>query len=129
MRTLLIIIAIYQGANGALMLAAPELWYGIAPGVHDTGPLNTHFIRDIGLAFLAATAALLLALNEERRTAAVIAALVFLGGHAGLHIVEMFADGIGPADALRDIVLIVVPAFLPLAILRRSGESLRRAAS
>jgi hypothetical protein len=101
MRTLLIVLAIYQGANGAFMLAAPQLWYGTVPGVHDTGPINIHFIRDIGLAFLAAAAALVVATREEVRNAALTPALVFLGGHAGLHIVEMIAHGTGEASYRR----------------------------
>jgi hypothetical protein len=122
MRTLLIVIAIYQGANGAAMLVAPEFWYGIAPGADHTGPINIHFIRDIGLAFLAAAAALVVATREDMRTAALIPALVFLGGHAGLHVVEMIAHGTTATAALRDLALIVVPAFLPLLALR-TGEA------
>lgn len=119
MRTLLLILAVYQGANGAFMLAAPQLWYDTVPGVHDTGAFNTHFIRDIGLGFLAAAAALLVAMREEVRNAALIPALVFLGGHAGLHVVELVMHGTSAANALRDIALIVIPALLPLAALRR----------
>ncbi len=36
------------------MPTAPEIWYSAVPGVPETGPANIHFIRDIGLAFLAA---------------------------------------------------------------------------
>lgn len=129
MRTLLLIIAIYQGANGVVMLAAPELWYDTVPGVHDTGPANTHFVRDIGLGFLAAAAALVVAMREEVRNAALIPALVFLGGHAGLHLVEMIAHGTSAAAALRDIALIVVPGLLPVAALRRGEPAYRRIAS
>lgn len=117
MRLLLITVAIYQGVNGAVMLAAPEFWYGIAPGADHTGPFNTHFVRDIGLAFLASAAALVIA-ALTRSTTVLWPALVFLGGHALLHLVEMVAHGTTPAVALRDIALIVVPAFLPVAAFR-----------
>ncbi len=130
MRTLLLVIALYQGANGAFMLTAPELWYDMVPGVHDTGPFNVHFIRDIGLAFLAAAAALVVAMREEVRAAALIPALVFLGGHAGLHVIEMIAHGISAGNALRDIATIAVPALLPLiALWRPSANPDRRTAS
>ena len=129
MRTLLLLIAFYQGANGALMLAAPGLWYDTVPGVHDTGPINIHFIRDIGLGFLAAAAALLVAMREAVRIAALIPALVFLGGHAGLHVVEMIAHGTSTADVLRDVALIVIPGLLPLAALRSGETHHRRIAS
>ena len=40
-------------ANGLWMLADPGHWYEHLPaGVPDTGPLNAHFVRDIGCAFL-----------------------------------------------------------------------------
>ncbi len=123
MRTLLLILAVYQGANGAVMLTAPEFWYGIVPDADHTGPLNTHFIRDIGLGFLAAAAALVIAMREELRAIALIPALIFLGGHAGLHAVEMIAHGSSGAAALRDITTIVIPAFLPLIALRQRGAS------
>lgn len=117
MRLLLIALAIYQGVNGAVMLAAPEFWYAVAPGADHTGPINIHFIRDIGLAFLAAAAALFVA-AQTRNRALLLPALVFLGGHALLHLVEMITHGTTATAALRDIALIVVPAFLPLAAFR-----------
>ena len=40
------------------MLARPEIWYYSIPGVTGTGPLNLHFIRDIGCAYLVAAAGL-----------------------------------------------------------------------
>lgn len=129
MRTLLLILAIYQGANGAFMLAAPDLWYDTVPGVHDSGPINIHFIRDIGLAFLAAAAALLIAMREEVRNAALIPALVFLGGHAGLHVVEMISHSTDATAGLRDLALIVIPALMPLVALRSGETGHRRIAS
>jgi hypothetical protein len=49
-------------ANAGWMLADPAGWYaGLPAAVPDTGPLNTHFVRDIGSAFAVMGAALLLA--------------------------------------------------------------------
>ena len=45
-------------ANGLFMLADPAAWYALVPGVPMTGPLNAHFVRDIGCAYLVAGAAL-----------------------------------------------------------------------
>ena len=39
-------------ANGLTMLANPDAWYGLLPGVVQTGPFNPHFVRDIGAAYL-----------------------------------------------------------------------------
>lgn len=115
MRTLLILLALYQGANGLFMLAAPEVWYGLVPGVEHTGPLNVHFVRDIGLAFLAAATGLAMAAAGAGR-AALWPAAAFLSGHAGLHIAEMAVHGTNAADALRDTVLILIPGLAPLAL-------------
>lgn len=120
MRTLLILIGLYQSANGIFMLAAPALWYSAIPGVTETGPANLHFIRDIGLAFIAAGAGLLIgAFKQDRR--AILIASIFLGGHALLHLAEL-SHGTTAIDALRDIVLIALPGLLPLALITTLGE-------
>jgi len=106
-------LAAYQGLNGLAMLAAPGLWYDLTPGASHTGPVNTHFIRDIGLAFLAAAAALVVAARTANPAVPILVATVFLGGHAALHVVEMAAHGASLAAAVRDILLIVTPAVLP----------------
>ena len=67
--------------------------------------------------FLAAAAALFVA-AQTRNRALLLPALVFLGGHALLHLVEMITHGTTATAALRDMALIVVPAFLPLAAFR-----------
>jgi len=126
MRLLLYLLAAYQGLNGLTMLAVPDLWYQLTPGASHTGPANTHFIRDIGLAFLAASGALLLAARVANPAVPILIATVFLGGHAALHLVEMVAHGTSLADAIRDFGLILVPAALPVLALRsafcKTGE-------
>ncbi len=113
MRTVALLLAVFHGLNGIAMLAAPDAWYLAVPGVTGTGPANTHFIRDIGLAFLAAAAALLL--WRRQPLAAILApAALFLGGHAGLHLVEMVAHRVSAAEAVRDFATIVIPGFLPV---------------
>ena len=38
--------------NGVFMFFAPETWFERGyPGVTDTGPMNIHFIRDIGVVY------------------------------------------------------------------------------
>jgi len=115
MRGLLVILALYHGVNGLVMLAAPVTWYGLVPGVEDTGPFNPHFVRDIGLAFLAAAVGLALA-GRGAGGAALWPAAVFLGGHAGLHVVEMVLHGAGATAALRDTLFILLPGLAPLAM-------------
>jgi uncharacterized protein YjeT (DUF2065 family) len=120
MRTLLILIGLYQSANGIFMLAAPALWYATIPGVTETGPANLHFIRDIGLAFIAAGAGLFIGAFKQDRQAILIAS-IFLGGHALLHLAELL-HGTTAIDALRDIMLIALPGLLPLALITTLGK-------
>ncbi|MCY3827971.1 MAG: hypothetical protein F4204_02770 [Rhodospirillaceae bacterium] len=122
MRILLYVLAVYQAANGAIMVAAPDFWYAVTPDADRTGPANLHFIRDIGLAFLAAAAALALAVQSTHRAVLVWVAFVFLGGHAALHLLEAVLHGVTMSAAIRDTALIGAPALLPLFALRRSGR-------
>jgi hypothetical protein len=71
------------GANGVWMLIRPEIWYYAIPGVTGTGPLNPHFIRDIGCAYLVAGAGLLsMATRPREAWPAALAGVAFLALHA-----------------------------------------------
>ena len=52
----LIVVGLFHLVNGIAMIVAPDVWYANTPGVSFTGPINIHFIRDIGLAFAASGA-------------------------------------------------------------------------
>ena len=116
MRLLAVILALFQGLNGLVMLAVPEHWYLSVPGVTLTGPFNEHFVRDTGLGFLAAAIALL-AFAGTRQRALVLPALTFVGGHALIHLGEIVTAGAFDAAASRDFALIVVPGLLPALLL------------
>ncbi|WP_035871098.1 hypothetical protein [Cucumibacter marinus] len=124
MRYILIALAIYHGLNGAFMLVAPELWYNMAPGASHTGPFNGHFLKDIGLAFLAASFALGYSALWTVTTGVILTSLVFTGGHAALHFVEMIEHGAGIDVWLRDTLLILIPGLLPVLALRHRNQRL-----
>jgi hypothetical protein len=66
--TVTIGLGLALAANGLLMLLDPAGWYALAPGVPETGPLNLHFVRDIGCAYILTGLALAgLAFNERVR--------------------------------------------------------------
>ena len=52
------ILAVFNVANGLVMLFASSTWWNSVPGVPDTGPFNLHFVQDVGVAFLVAGLAL-----------------------------------------------------------------------
>ena len=110
LRTLL---AAGLGANGAAMLARPAAWYHAVPGVIYTGPLNLHFVRDIGAAYLAAAAGL--AWRVLRGPAAAPAAqcgALFLGLHAAIHAGETLAGLCGWRQLMADAPGVLLPALL-----------------
>lgn len=120
MRPLLLALATLQFLNGLLMLTTPQFWYGAMPGVTETGPFNSHFVRDIGLGFLSAGCALGMAGWYAAIARPLVAvASIFLVGHALLHLAEMLLHGTSPGHAARDLALIVVPALMPLALFMR----------
>jgi hypothetical protein len=53
-RALAAILAAFHGLNGLRMIFDPAGWYASVPGIEHTGPFNSHFVPDIGFAFLTA---------------------------------------------------------------------------
>lgn len=101
-------------AAGAIMLVAPPLFYRGVPGVSATGPLNFHFVRDIGGASLVTGAVFLVcAARRHAPTSALLTASGLLCVHAGLHVWELFGAGRDTAaHALRDLPAVYLPAVL-----------------
>ena len=58
-RTSLVLLGLYYLSLGFILLVAPEYFYTSVPGVSATGPYNTHFLRDVGFAFLTSAGGLL----------------------------------------------------------------------
>lgn len=73
-RILLIVVGAANIANGLFMIMAPSAWYAAVPGVSEAGPPNTHFIIDVGLAYLASGAGFLLGTRVGAANAAFAAA-------------------------------------------------------
>lgn len=108
------VLALWHVANGAAMLALPGIWFRAVPGAAETGPANIHFIRDIGIAFLAAGLALSLWRGER---ALALVALAFTGGHAVLHLAGAAQAPQSAPHLLRDAALVALPGLAPLALL------------
>jgi hypothetical protein len=121
MRTLIRwILPVLLGANGLVMLLAPGQWYPAVPGATETGPLNVHFVRDIGAAYLASAAGLgWWAARRPGGVAAVIPAAVFLGLHMLVHLVESLTGHHAVSDIGRDFVGVYAPALIVIWIVWR----------
>src|SRR5438876_12086834 len=91
MTVLFRLLGILNVANGVWMLAAPAGWYYQLPaGVPDTGPLNLHFVRDIGAAFSTIGIAFCAAApRAAARRGVLLAATLFFVLHAAVHVGDM----------------------------------------
>lgn len=110
----LALLALGSVANALWMLADPGHWYAELPaGVPDTGPLNAHFVRDIGCAFLTVGLALgWAAWRPALRGPLVAVASVFYVAHAALHVHDT-SRGLVDADHwLLDLPGVYLPAVL-----------------
>jgi hypothetical protein len=105
-------------ANGAWMLADPVHWYENLPaGVPDFGPLNEHFVRDVGCAFAVAGAALAVAaLRPAWRVAACGAVALFYLLHALVHVVDTLRGLVGPEHWRIDAAGVYAPALFMVAV-------------
>jgi hypothetical protein len=99
-------------ANGLAMLMAPHAWYHAVPGVPFTGPLNSHFVRDIGCAYLVAAAGLGWRAWRAEGAGAALAGAGFLFLHALVHLGETLAGLCGWGTFWRDVPGVVLPALL-----------------
>ncbi|MCX7359592.1 MAG: hypothetical protein NT015_15800 [Alphaproteobacteria bacterium] len=97
-------------ANGVFMLAAPPLWYDSVPGLAHTGPFNSHFVSDIGVAYLVASISLLVRAWRPRYWPAAVAGAAFMCGHSIIHVFDIVLERTGNAGV--DIWLVIVPALL-----------------
>src|SRR5262245_16282487 len=130
MRNLRIIVAIAIGlglrANSVHMLFDPGIWYALVPGVPETGPFNSHFVRDIGCAYLVSGLALAaLALGEAARPAALGGAL-FLSLHAFVHLADAAFGHPHGNNVAADLAAVYAPAAIALWLALSSVPTSRR---
>jgi len=104
--------------NGLWMLFFAESWYFNLPaGIEDTGPLNTHFVHDIGLVYLlVGLGGLYCARRLHNCWNVHLAVMLFTAGHALIHVVEILIGLLPPSHWLIDLPLIFVPAIIIVAI-------------
>ncbi len=60
----LVLVGLFNVLNGLVMLAVPVAWFGQVIGDMPMGPLDTHFIRDVGFAYLASGTGLIWGLRR-----------------------------------------------------------------
>jgi len=102
-RSFLGLLGLFHLINGLWMITAPAAWYAAVPGVVATGPMNHHFVVDIGLAFVASGAGMMAGLLTGARAATLaLAGATWPCLHGLFHIWEWISDGL-PGDT-RELV-------------------------
>ena len=127
---LLLLLGTLHLMNAFWMLIAPALWYANLPaGVPDTGPLNLHFVRDIGCAFLATGIGLVWAALTSQvpvRFAATVFAAIFVLGHSGVHLLDLSRGTLDARHWLLDLPGVFVPALLLIILTVHSAREVAR---
>lgn len=112
------LFALSNLGNGVWMLADPAHWYFNLPaGVPDFGPMNEHFVRDIGCIYLLMGAALAVGAFVPRwRFAACAVTTSFYVLHAVVHVVDTMRGLVGPEHWMIDLPGIYVPALILIGV-------------
>ena len=112
------IFALSNLFNGLWMLADPTHWYFNLPaGVPDFGPLNEHFVRDIGCIYFLMGATLAVgAFLPQWRVAACAVTTLFYVLHAVVHVIDTTRGLVGPEHWAIDLPGIYVPAAILIGI-------------
>ena len=118
MQVLFWMLGVLNVANGLWMLLEPERWYHDLPaGVPDTGPLNLHFVRDIGATFTTIGVAFCVAaVRPGARRGVLLGAALFFALHAGVHIADLATGRLAADHWLIDLPGVFLPAVLLLVL-------------
>lgn len=114
-QALLALVALIALANGAFMLADPSGWYDFVGTVKATGPENRHFIRDIGIAYLASGGLIAYAAgNPYMRWGSALAGTAWLALHGVLHVWEVTSGVCSTTIFWKDAPGVLGPPLLAL---------------
>ncbi|HJZ13437.1 MAG TPA: hypothetical protein VJ521_14880 [Acidobacteriota bacterium] len=98
--------------NGLWMLLFPVSWYEDLPaGVPDTGPLNVHFVRDLGVVFVLIAAGFFWCARHLQSCLKVHWMLTtFFIGHALLHLIDLLSGRLPRSHWSMDLPAVFLPA-------------------
>lgn len=112
------IISIGNLVSGMWMLISPVHWYQNFPGrIPDFGPLNEHFVRDLGCIFvLLSIISFKSVLNKEWRSFTLSVLQVWFSFHALVHLFDTFRGLVAYEHLYMDIPLCYLPPILILVM-------------
>lgn len=105
-------------ANGLWMLADPATWFTQIPAaVPDTGPLNQHFVHDIGVVYSIAGLGSIWCARDLAGTYAVhLGVMLFYAGHALVHVAEISLGLLPHSHWWIDLPLVFLPALILMTL-------------
>ena len=117
-RWILVAAALGNLVNGAWMLADPPGWYtGIPAAVPDFGPLNEHFVRDIGAVFtMLGIGMAWAAFAPAVRVAVMSMVALFYTFHALVHVFDTLRGLFPPSHWAIDFPAVYFPALLMIGV-------------
>jgi hypothetical protein len=118
LRGILVLFGLMSLGNGIYMLVAPGHWFHEMPaGIPDTGPMNPHFVRDVGVVYALAGGGLLwAAFNVAQAYPVYLMVTLFYLGHALLHVFDIIAGHLPAAHWGVDFMGVFFPAIVLCAI-------------
>jgi hypothetical protein len=123
------VLAVINVANGLWMLATPAGWFtGVPAAVPDTGPLNEHFVRDVGVAYTVCGIGLAwCAQNLGRALPVLVGVAAFNVGHALTHVADILSGRLSASHWLIDTPGVFAPTILlvMLAFVLAKNEAAR----
>lgn len=104
--------------NGAWMILSASTWFNKMPiSAEDTGPLNTHFVHDVGLVYLlVGIGAFWCAYKLKKCIEVHLGITLFMGGHAIIHLVETILGDLPLNHFLIDFPLVTLPAMILIGL-------------
>ena len=117
LRGIYALLAVLFVVNGLRMLISPAGWFEAVPGVMNTGEMNAHFVKDLGVLFLVMAAGMGWALFRPSAGYPVhLGVTAWLVGHALVHVAEI-GGGMLPHEHWRlDAVGVFLPAVLTVGL-------------
>lgn len=115
-RVLAGILAAFHLFNAVRMIFDPAGWYAGVPGIEHTGPLNTHFVPDIGFAFLTAATGFAIWAARPGIAAWAIMGALWPALHGLFHVVGLghhLPEGLA---LITETAGVILPAFIGIAV-------------
>ena len=105
--------------NGIWMIVSASSWFANMPiAAEDTGPLNSHFVHDVGLVYLLTGLGAFWCGHKLYKCLEVhIVITLFMGGHALIHIVEILLGHLPKSHWLIDFPLVTFPAIILIGLI------------